>query len=103
VALSLAERRHTLEELSVWRTALWGGVGGVLVCVWLMLGGPVYLEDFVIFGGIGAVFGAGTVAIAKRADTRERIRAAPDSDSFPVGAGSPPTLEGNRQGAGDLP
>ena len=33
VILSITERRHSLEDLSLWRTALWGGLGGFLVAV----------------------------------------------------------------------
>jgi hypothetical protein len=69
VILSIAERRHSLADLSLWRVALWGAVGGALMA--LLFGGGNLFLDFVAFMAFsGAVSSAGTVAVAKRADAR---------------------------------
>jgi hypothetical protein len=73
VILSIAERRHKLEDLSLWRMALWGGLGGALVAgaTNLIGGSGGLIWDFVAFVAvIGAGASAGTVAIAKRADRK---------------------------------
>ena len=77
VILSIAERRHTLEDLSLKRTALWGGVGGVLLRLAalpliLPLGIPLpsILMPIVFDGLTGAGFASGSVALARRAETR---------------------------------
>jgi hypothetical protein len=70
VILSIAERRHRLEDLSLWRTALWGGLGGILVAA--AFSGS--WENFWSFAATMAVSAsassAGTVAVAKRADRK---------------------------------
>lgn len=77
VILSIAERRHNLADLSLWRVAFWGALGGVLMA--LAFGGGNLFLDFVAFMAVsGAVSSAGTVAVAKRADAR-LIEGADDS------------------------
>ena len=75
VILSIVERRHTLEDLSLKRTALWGGIGGILLRAAVLpfvlpLGVPAYslLLPFVVDGLTGAGFASGSVALARRAD-----------------------------------
>ena len=71
VVLSIQEHHKQLEDLSLVRTALWGGFGGILAA-----GALVFLTDpslwpFVApLSLLGAGFSAGTVAIARRADTK---------------------------------
>lgn len=76
VILSIAERRHTLKELSLGRVALWGGIGGMF----LLFPATLYLlptripsvsllMPLFIDGLLGAGFAAGSVALARRADT----------------------------------
>lgn len=77
LVLSIAERRHTLGDLSLWRVALWGGMGGsILFLLTLLLvalaGSPTsgVMGAFVITVLLGAGFASGSVALAKRADTK---------------------------------
>lgn len=77
VILSIAERRHTLEDLSLKRTALWGGIGGVLLrlaalplILPLGIPAPSILMPLVIDGLTGAGFASGSVALARRAETK---------------------------------
>jgi len=76
VILSVAERRHTLEDLSLRRVALWGGIGGGilylgLVPLMLSMGFPIggFLVPLALNSVIGAGFASGSVALARRADT----------------------------------
>lgn len=76
-ALTLAERRRSLDELSVWRTALWGALGALALPVALMSlavkeGGLVALPlaPVLVTVGVSAALGAGsaagTLALARR-------------------------------------
>lgn len=76
VILSIAERRHTLKELSLGRVALWGGIGGMFVlfpAVLFLLPTSIpmgsLLVPMVVDGLMGAGFAAGSVALARQADT----------------------------------
>jgi len=85
VILSIAERRRTLEELSLRRVALWGGIGGMALILVLSPLALIRLLDaglpisamlqFVIPLGISGVLGAGfatgSVALAKREDQKK--------------------------------
>jgi hypothetical protein len=87
VILSITERRHRLEDLSLWRTALWGGLGGLLVAgSFNLLGGSGGLVwSFVATMAFsGAVSSAGPVAVARRADTK-LIEGEDDSALLPEG------------------
>jgi hypothetical protein len=82
VILSVAERKHTLADLSLKRVALWGAAGGILVTsIPLAFGAPLafFLGPLVINGGVGAVLASGSVAMAKRADRRRLVPGAEDS------------------------
>ncbi len=75
VILSIAERHHTLADLSLRRVALWGGIGGSLVFVSVLpflipLGTPwgSLLTPIVINALTGAGFASGSVALARKAD-----------------------------------
>jgi len=97
VILSIAEGRHKLKDLSLWRMALWGGIGGAIVAgaTNLIGGSGGIIWDFVVVVAlIGAGASAGTVAIAKRAD-RKLIEGADDSVESLEGDDEPlPALEG---------
>jgi hypothetical protein len=72
--LSVAERNHSLEELSLKRVGLWGAIGAsVLTLLPLAYGVPIgyLLAPILINGGVGAGMAAGSVALARRADRRD--------------------------------
>jgi multisubunit Na+/H+ antiporter MnhB subunit len=97
VILSIAERRQRLRDLSLWRMALWGGVGGAIVAgaTNLIAGSGGLIWPFVgSVAFIGAVASTGTVAVAKRAE-RKLIGDGDDSVSSLEGDnGAMPALEG---------
>ena len=73
VILSVAERHHSLEDLSLRRVALWGAGGGlVLSLIPLAAGIPMayLLGPLVINAGIGAGMATGSVILARRAESR---------------------------------
>lgn len=65
--LSLAERRRALGELSLGRVALWGMLGSAAVP--LLMGADASMG--VLTGTLGALFAAGSVALARRGAGRE--------------------------------
>jgi hypothetical protein len=76
VILSIAERNHSLKDLTLRRVALWGAGGGLLLSfIPLAFGIPLsyLLGPLVINVGIGAGMAAGSVAMAKRAEDRQLI------------------------------
>ena len=71
VVLSIAERHRKLEDLSLWRVALWAAVGALLPLGAIDLAFGVVewgfaLPSLLIFSG----FSSGAVALAKRADRK---------------------------------
>ena len=67
--LSLVERRRTLRELSLGRVALWGLLGSAAVP--LLMGTDASMGG--LTGALGALFAAGSLAIARRGpDVAER-------------------------------
>jgi hypothetical protein len=85
VILSVAERHHTLEDLSLRRVALWGAAGGALLSFLpLAFGIPLayLLGPLVINVGIGAGMATGSVALAKRGEDR---RLSPGVADRPLG------------------
>jgi hypothetical protein len=68
VVLSITERSKRLEDLSLWRMALWGGLGGFLVAALFSGSGGLIWSFVATMAFSGAVSSAGTVAIARRAD-----------------------------------
>ena len=75
VILSIAERRRSLEDLSLKRAAQWGGIGGIflrlaalplILPVGLPL--PSILMPLVIDSLTGAGLASGSVALARRAE-----------------------------------
>jgi hypothetical protein len=76
--LSIAERNHSLEDLSLRRIALWGAGGGLaLSFIPLVIGVPLayLLGPLVINAGIGAGMATGSVALARRAEDRNQLSA----------------------------
>jgi hypothetical protein len=70
VILTLTERNRRLEDLSLWRVALWGAIGGGLVGgFYELLATPGYWEVPIITALLSAGYASGSVAIAKRGDT----------------------------------
>jgi len=97
--LSIAERHRTLQQLSLKRVALWGGLGGMALLLaltplrivgLLSIGAPLrvvfsFLAPMAISGILGTVFATGSVVIARRED-RKQIEAGLGRDA--VGTGS---------------
>jgi hypothetical protein len=84
VVLSIAERRRNLSELSVRRFGAWGAVAGLAVGVLpFLLGTPradidvARLATVVIgsFTVMSAASAAGSLALARRGEARERLDA----------------------------
>jgi hypothetical protein len=65
--LSSAEQRKSIRELSTWRAALWGALGGAALPLLTSMNDSVLLNTI----PLGAMFAASTVAIARRAVLRE--------------------------------
>ena len=72
VILSLVERHKRLEDLSLWRMALWGGFGGFVMAggLTLIYGRGLLWGFMTTIAVTGAVISSGTVAIAKRSDAK---------------------------------
>jgi hypothetical protein len=74
--MSFAERKRTLDQLSLWRVALWGffGATALLLSFTLLPLGPEFsfgsLIAVVVGGLLGAGFAAGSVAIARQGDIK---------------------------------
>jgi predicted membrane-bound spermidine synthase len=62
-----AERRRKIRELSVLRSAVWGALGGAVLPLLTSMNESVLANTM----PLGALFAAGTVAIARRAALRE--------------------------------
>ncbi len=73
--LGIAEGRRRFDEMSLWRFAGWGAVGGLTMAVALV--GEITLANFVLNGFVYALLGAGcasgSLALARRADDRELL------------------------------
>jgi hypothetical protein len=65
--LSSAERRKSVKDLSTWRAALWGALGGAALPLLTTMNDSVLVNTI----PLGAIFAASTVAIARRAALRE--------------------------------
>jgi hypothetical protein len=80
--LSIVERRKRLEDLSLWRIAVWGGLGGILLAAVL---GVDYMNPVGLFTVLGVGSATGTVALARRGDDTTLL----EGDDEPL-----PALEG---------
>lgn len=93
--LSLTERHRRLEDLSLRRVALWGALGGlVFLGIATLVFRPPELVSWLILPILTAGFASGSVALAKRADTK-LIEGDDDSVESLEGDDEPlPALEG---------
>ncbi len=77
VVLGIAEGRRRFDEMSLWRFAFWGALGGgLLMTPPLLMGWVPTLEGWGIAGVLallGAGCSAGSLALARRADDRELL------------------------------
>lgn len=74
--LGLVERRRSFEQLSLPRSAGWGGLGGIFLAglVTLVAGpGPELTVILPVFGLAGAVSAAGTLALARSSGARPTL------------------------------
>ena len=80
VALGIAERRATFDQMSLPRFAGWGAVGGLLVSLVLLSNQGVFGAALIVgtFALLGAGSAAGSLALARRADDRELLDAGAD-------------------------
>lgn len=86
--LVIGEGRRRFEEMSLPRFAGWGAVGGLSFSVFFVLAvaafaeGATFLQNLVflgpLFAGIGASIATGTLALARRAQSRELLSAGLD-------------------------
>jgi hypothetical protein len=79
VVLSILERHKRLEDLSLWRIALWGGLGGLAFTAVL---GPHLLVEVIVLTVLGVGSATGTVALAKRGSEQKMIEA--DDEPLPA-------------------
>ncbi len=75
--LGITEGRRRFDQMSLWRFAAWGAVGGLLLSVLLLsISGPLTLGNVVTVGVVTlmtAGSAAGSLALARRADDRELL------------------------------
>lgn len=83
--LTLVEGRRTFDQISIPRFSLWGGAAGVVfAALFVFITGLVgsaslnLLDMGIIFGLAGAGSAGGSLALARRADTRESLEAGGD-------------------------
>lgn len=78
VLLVLTEGRRRFDELSLWRFAAWGAVGGLLLSALFVSGAALgwgeVLAISATFAVASAACAAGSLAVARRAGRRELIR-----------------------------
>jgi hypothetical protein len=73
LVLSVMERRRAFEGLTIGRMALWGALGGLAIRAALIAFAFVHTDvafaivNFALYGIVGAVTSAGTLALARRA------------------------------------
>ena len=74
VVLSVLERHKSLEEITLRRIALWGGLGGLAVVTMLsVLYGTLvftYLTPVILYTLLGIGSATGTVALARRGESK---------------------------------
>jgi hypothetical protein len=78
--LGLVEGRRRFDQMSLPRFAGWGAVGGLLLAgiLAVAIGGDAFLVLPPIFALSGAGCAAGSLALARRAETRELLDASAD-------------------------
>jgi hypothetical protein len=92
VVLGIAERRRRFDELSIPRFGAWGAVAGLVVGTLPFIMGsnssglPTWQLALMVMVPISVLSGvsaAGSLAIARMADKRESLAAAPDTAELP--------------------
>ena len=63
VVLTLLEHRKNLEDLSLWRVATWGGLGGLAFAAVL---GPKYFAEVAVLWVLSMGSATGTIVLARR-------------------------------------
>jgi len=85
--LGLVEGRRRFDQMSLPRFAAWGAAGGFLLATLFvsavaLIEDPAFLTNLVVLGPVFAVAGAGsaagTLALARRAEHQELLRASSD-------------------------
>ena len=66
---ALAERRRAVNDLSVLRAAVWGGIGAAALPILTTMNDSMAI----LFAPLGAAFAAGAVALAKHGARREAL------------------------------
>lgn len=69
--LGVIERRRSLEKLSIPRVAIWGALGSAAIPLLMGRDGSMWP----VTAGMGAIFAAGTLAIARRNPTSSTVGA----------------------------
>ena len=82
LVLTALERRKKLEDLSFFRIAMWGGIGGLALAA---ITGNNYLDPVIVFTLLGIGSATGSLALAKKAHRKELTK----GDDEPL-----PALEG---------
>jgi hypothetical protein len=94
--LAIVEGRHRFDRLSLPRFAGWGAVGGLLLSVMFVVtvvlaGDATLLSDLVFLGPLfalaGAASAAGSLALARRAEDKQRLNASADVDDAALAVG----------------
>jgi hypothetical protein len=75
VMLSILERHKKLEDLSHWRIAMWGGLGGLALAA---IFGFQHLPQTVVLTLVGVGSASGSVALARRGGDRKLIEGEDD-------------------------
>lgn len=89
VALGIAGRRSTLDELRYLKVAALGALGGIVVWAPILLSEPMtgVLPVVGIVGFLGAISSAGTLAIARAGRTPEAVESATATPALGSGGG----------------
>src|SRR5690606_28997617 len=85
--LGLVDGRRRLDQMSIPRFAMWGGVGGLLLSavMSLLLGGGAFAVLALVFSLSGAGCAAGSLALARLAEEGQLLEAGGDADGSPRG------------------
>lgn len=80
--LGFVDGRRRFDQMSIPRFALWGGVGGLLLSIALVLvaGAGAFPVLALVFALAGAGCAAGSLALARMAEDRPRLDAGTDGD-----------------------
>jgi hypothetical protein len=79
--LTLAERKNTLQKLSLWRVAIWGAIGSVAIPVLMGTNGSMWPITAIL----GAVFAVVTLLLARAGANRAGLTGSHDQRSLDHG------------------